>query len=272
MTNRRITSAAGRLLLGALRRPAMLYLMADEPVAPDGDAGYFRRAWAGLLGLSLAWGLLACAIWGVAWAIFRRNVFQMPAAAVLAAGLLGPMRRSAISVLDLRGGRPGPGRSVSAAVLVAAMALALMALEPMDAWPESNPLPQFLWWLLPAAKLYRALLLMPVWGAWAMLIAPQFCRPAGSTDAATASLARGCGALTAAACLSVPLAGTLLYFHYLGTAGQIILAGSGLMGAIAAGLACCRLAGGLCRGALLAANLLAQLAFLVVFLACQHGV
>jgi len=113
------------------------------------------------------------------------------------------------------------------------------------------------------------LLLMPVWGAWSMLIAIQFCRPDGATDSVTRRFARGCGPLAAAACLAPPLAGTIVYFHYLGPAAQAGISAVTVATAIASGPILCRLARGLTRDALLTGNLLTQLAFLMACLGWQ---
>jgi hypothetical protein len=252
------------------RRPSLLYLLAGEQALAGLEPRRFKSLWAGLTALSLGCGLVLCGLWGLAWALFFEPgdwKWILPTVAVtLAAWLLGPLRQPFVSLLDLRGGRPGPSRSLLATVLTVALALCLLTFH-ADRQRWEVYLPPYLAWLRPTDKLYRVLLLMPLWGAWSMLIAPQFCRPRPSTDAPTAAFARGCGALTAAACLVLPLAGTLFYFHYLGLRGQLVIAAVSVLGAIASGLACCRLAGGLCRKALLAANLLAQLVFLLAFLA-----
>ncbi|KKK89720.1 hypothetical protein LCGC14_2730260, partial [marine sediment metagenome] len=116
-------------------------------------------------------------------------------------------------------------------------------------------------WLWPPA-MYRAVLLGPVWGAWSMLVVGQFNHPVARTDRPTRELVGGISPLATAVCLALPLAGTVVYLLHLAPALRFVPAGAAIAAALAGGALLVRLAGGLCRGALLATNILTQLAFL----------
>lgn len=257
----------GRLCRWLRRRPSYMLLAADEPGLGAEPPGRFARAWVGLTIQSLAWGMVLCGVWGLGWKTFRDfEPLIMPAVATLVVFMLWPFRRAAECLLEVACPREGRDRSIVAAVIVAAFAMCFMVLKP-DFYRNEDQLPYWLDWIRPWAKLYRVLVLMPVWGAWSMLITPQFCRPTAVTEPYVAAMARRCGPLAAAACLAIPLAGSIFYFHYLGLRPQVTIAGAAALSAIAAGLICCRRTGGLTRRSLLAANLLTQLAFVVVYLA-----
>ena len=97
-----------------------------------------------------------------------------------------------------------------------------------------------------------------------MLIAVQFRRPCIASDPVTRCFARGCGPLTAVACLAAPLTGTIIYFHYMGMAGQLVITIATAATAILVGPLLCRIGGGLTRQALLAGNLITQIVFLML--------
>ena len=82
-----------------------------------------------------------------------------------------------------------------------------------------------------------------------------------------AEFAAGCGPMLSAAAMGVLLCGSILYFSFLPW-HQLAISGAAILGGIAAGLLAGRRAGGLTRGALLAANLGAQGAFVAAYLAC----
>ena len=90
---------------------------------------------------------------------------------------------------------------------------------------------------------------------------------AAGGDALAAAFARGCGPISAAAVMGLLLGLTVTYFNFLPWE-QVGISGAIIVSAIAAGLLCCRLDGGLTRRALLAANILTQIATL---LACLAG-
>ena len=253
------------------RRPGYLLLTAAGEDLARQDPARFARAWAGLAAQSVIWGLVLLNVWWLAWTISGDIApYMVPAAATLAVFALWPFRRAVVALADVCAPGESASRPVVAAVLVAGMGMCLAKLFGPSTTADDIPLPWWLAWVRPWA-LYRVLLLMPMWGAWSMLITPQYCRSRRKADPATAAFAKGCSPLAAAGCLLLPLAGTLFYFHYLGTRAQVVISAVAGATAIAAGVACSRRAGGLCRQSLLAANLITQLAFLLACLACMKS-
>lgn len=246
-------------------RPGYMLLTAGDDALAAEPAGRFARAWGGLMLLGLAWGAATAAVW--AWSGWLFGWYSgmplMPTAAVLAAVTLWMYRRSLGALSDMLGGaRRAHAVTVT---LVAVMALCLLGLRGWNEDSLPRDLPQLLRHVYPRAS-YRALVLMPMWGAWAMLITAQFRRPDDRTEAAVAAFARGCGPLAAAGCMGVLLAITIRQFNYLPWS-QLSIPAVAVAAAIAGGLAACRIAGGLTRSALLAVNFLTQLAFLLAYLA-----
>jgi len=119
-------------------------------------------------------------------------------------------------------------------------------------------------WLRPRAS-YRPLLLGPLWGAWAMLIMPQFSRANKDTEPAIAAYADGCGPAKAAFMMAFPLAGSLYYFNHLSW-WQISISALAVLSATVGGLVICKATGGLKGRSLLAVNILTQLVFYFAYL------
>lgn len=242
-----------------------MFLTAGEESLAAQEPSRFVRAGLGTMGLAMGCGLLLTGAWGLGWTLFHGYApLTMPAAVTMAVFVLWPFRRACVSLADLCAGKDGSSRPVVLCVLVVGLAMCLMSLG--DFHSGEYALPEWLQWVRPGEKYYRVLLLMPLWGAWSMLITPQFCRASAATEPYVAALARGGGAGTAAVCLVPPLAGSIFYFHYLGLWVQVVLSAVAVLGAIAAGLVCCRASGGLTRRALLAGNLLTQILFLLAYL------
>jgi len=249
-------------------RPGLALLTADEQRLADLPPRRLRFAWLDLMIFSLAWGVASVGVWGAAWGIFRdySGLPLMPAVAVVAVIVLLVYRRGVLALAEAIGGGSPTGEAVAAAVTVLTLGMALLGIRGWDPdWPVH--LPSQWQWLYPMA-LYRPLILAPLWGAWAMMILPQFVRPTERTSPAVAAFARGCGAMTSAVCLAVPLAGTLLYFHYLGW-GRFGVPVAAVAAAIIGGLLLCRRFGGLCRRCLLASNVLTQIVFILAYLAIR---
>lgn len=225
----------------------------------------YRHAWAGVMATSLLLGLAACGIWSAAWATFGDlgGQFLLPAAVLLTAALAGPYRQAALAAARLLGGRSPEGRALAAALLATVAALALVGIKGWNP-NEARFLPEQLRWLRPY-PMFRALLLAPLWGGWAMLVVPQFLRPDERTDPATTALAGGCGPVLAAACMGAVAVLSVVYFNYMSW-WQLTIPATAVLAAIAAGLLLGRRFGGLGRDVLLAANLLTQLAFLIAYL------
>jgi len=248
-----------------LHRPGYMFLTAADDELARQEPGRFRYAWLELLILSVAWSLASVGIWAGALVVFGAPVGRaMPAGLLAAVFVLWPYRRAVTGGLELLFASNATLRSLAGTILVIVLMLAFLSLK-LD-WRKDPALPQWLMWIRPWEKVYRPLVLMPLWGAWAMFITPQFCRPGAGTEPATAVWAKGCSPISAAAVMGLLLALTVTYYNFLGW-WQLPIAGTAIVSAIAAGLVSCKLAGGLTRRALLTANVLTQLAFLLASLA-----
>ena len=253
-----------RTLSWLLRRPAWQYMVADGPVLDQQDPPRFARAWIGLLGVSLLWGLAMAALYAACWRIFGdfTGLPLIPAAAVLAGTMLGLYRRSLVNLAGLLG-RDRPAESaIAAAVIVVVWAMVLLGLR---SWNDDSPYNAILATIRPPA-LFRALLLAPLWGGWAMLATCQFRAAKPSPQPVTAALAQGTGVLAAPTVLAVLLVLTIVYFNHLPWT-QLSISAVSVIVAVGSGLLAVRLEGALTRRALLSANLLTQLAFLLAYLA-----
>lgn len=251
-----------------VRRPGYMLLTAgDERIAAESPSR-FAHAWAELLALSIGWGLASVGVWVAVWNLFGEpSGFVMHALAVTAMLLLWPFRRAVTGAVELLFGADPAPRAIAAAVWVLALTTGLLALQRV--YRHEVPLHEWIAWIRPWEKLYRVLILTPLWGAWAMLITPQFRRPTSTTDPAIAAFARGCGPLAATAVMGGLLALTIKYFGFLPWE-QLSISGVTILTAIVAGAVFCRLDRGLTRRALLAANAVTQLTFLMAYLAAQH--
>jgi len=247
----------------------------DERIAAQ-PAETFRRGWFSLMLLAAVWGLASMWLWQGGQEVFYdiRRRYRVEAAAwltvaaMIATMALWMLRRSFLALGDVLGGKEPAGRQLALAVLVVVVALVLLGLERSGSEDYPNYLPPAWQWICPAPAWYRALILAPLWGAWAMLTTGQFCKPCRGDEPAVTALVHGCGPLVAAFSLAIPLIPTLLYFNYLGVK-HLWMPCATVAVAIAGGVAVCRTQGGLCRRAMLAVNLLAQLAFFLSYIACR---
>ena len=255
-----ITSLAGWLL----RRPSYMFLTADERSLADQPPGRFARAWWGLMVLSLGWGIGSAWLHGLSWGLFGdyTGLQLMPVAVVVPVMVLWLYRRAAAALAGAVCGSQAAERGTGVAVITVVLALALLGLPSAKPdWPAN--LPWFLHWI--PRTMYRVLILAPLWGAWAMLIAPKFRRPTERTEPAAAELIRGCGPLTAAICMAVLLAATLFAFRMFGW-WNLAVPAAAILSATAGGFVLCR-RDGPTRQTLLAANLLTQIVVFLAYLA-----
>lgn len=245
--------------------------------------------------VSLAWGLVLVLVWETTYRLAWPAMMNWAIPAFVTAGMivLGTCHLAARSLVRLLGrgllvlvnttlrrraekvnqlaSRPlvrGLLLWLGLFALTAAVALLLNAAfrwwDPD--WPTQLASP---WaWLWPRA-MHRLLLLMPMWGLWAMLALIQFHRPNAATDAATTQLAETTGPVAMAAVFVLPLAGSFVYLMFLNTPMRFVPPAAGVVTALAGGSLLIRASGGLCRPALLAANLLTQLAFLAGYVAVR---
>ncbi len=230
------------------------------------DPGRFRNAWWGVMLVGLLWGLGLCGAWGGGAMIFGdfEGLLIMPAMVTLTMTVLVPGRRGIIALSELAG-RSRASQSLLRSLVLVVFALCLVVMRSNPHYAE-YPLPAWIDWIRPHWKPFRVLLLMPLWGGWAMLIATRFNRLSPDAHQAVVAFARGCGPVHAACCLVLPLAGSLFYFHYLKIHQQLSVAFLPVVVAVVGGCMICRRTG-LDRRQLLAVNLLTQSAFLLGFLA-----
>ena len=237
----------------------------------DQAPGRYRHAWAGLMILSLAWGIASAAIFaGVLWVSHR---FSPPvwetALAVAGVALAGPYHAVPRELAALTGTKRQGSRVVLLAALWAVWAAGLAYLRLTQHYgrpDEEQALPAALAWVRPDMEALRVLILSPLWGAWAMMIAVQFRRPDKEASPALAEFGGGCGPMLSAAVMGALLWWSILYFSFLPW-HQLTISGAAIVGGIVAGVLAGRRAAGLSAGVLLAANLGAQGAFLAAYLA-----
>ena len=223
--------------------------------------------WLGLLGL--VWGLLLAGLWALAAQIFPwwwwgSNLPLMPVAVIVAVLGLSPMRHVLAAPARLLR-EDAAGQAVVAGATVCALAMGLLSILPYHR--QAIGLPAWLAWTRPMAE-YRVLILMPMWGVWAMMTPGHFCKLAETASPLVRGFCKGQPVLATAMWMAVPLAGTLWELNYLGQwvalpAGLALLAGG------VGGYVICRRGGGLDRWGLLASNLLAQVAMLAGYLAAK---
>ena len=219
--------------------------------------------------LAMAWGLALVVIWDRAYHAFHHRLdWVIPSVLCSAAIVLGPFQQSAKSLLETFAPRRWWIIWPARAALVVAIAYALnYAVRYWDPdWPTQLS-PQWTW-LWPRA-LYRVILLAPLWGVWSMPAIGQFRRPTDGTDAATRHLIVTAGPLTTAMALALPLAGTFIFLMFLPPAMRFIPPAAAIAAGIGGGGVICRIRGAICRDALLATNLLTQLAFIAAYLAVR---
>lgn len=253
----------GWFLWRSLRSAYLLLTAPDERLSLETPAN--EKPWLGVTFLCLATGLLSNVVWGAAWKLFGDyGILLMPPAMTLAVLALWPLRRTLLSWASLAG-PDALARGLLLCVTLLVLALAMIRLRSTPVYVE-NPLPAWAAWLRPQYEQSRVLLLMPLWGGWGMLIAGRFCRLTDRTEPAVAQLARTCGPMTAALCMGVLLAVTIVYFSYLPWT-QLTISGSAILAAVFGSMLICWRRGGLRRDTLLAVNLLTQLAFLLACLA-----
>ncbi len=260
----------GQIIKRAYRvslQPGYLYLTADDERVGEYLPAGFGYSWVGIMLISLAWGLVSIGIWEGALRLFDWYSYDFPLMSVALTLIVMVMwiyRRAVIALGEVVVGGDPAAKALGGCVITLAFALGLLGVK---GWNEDWPtyLPVMWQWTRPRA-LYRVLLLMPLWGGWAMLALPQFFRPSEQTDPATKSLAAGCESLVATAFLAAILAGTVLYFNYLPWT-QLSIPAATVFVALGGGWLVVRRTGGLNRRALLAVNILTQLIFLFAYLA-----
>lgn len=246
----------------AALHPALLLLCGRREHAGAHDGEGLRRAWLALGLLGVAWGFALAGVWSLVGLRFRQWPGGLPLAhalAVLLAIGLGPFRQALFALADRLGSGDGGARGTMGALVLLVLTLCLLQIDPGQA--ESSA------WFRPYGPL-RPLLLMPVWGAWAMMVPGHFAPPAEDACPLVRSFVRNQPMAATAAWMALPLAATLWQFDFLGY-GVILPAALPLLAGGLVGPLWCRLGGGVRRGDLLAANMLAQVALLIGYVAAK---
>jgi len=245
-----------------LHHPAVQFQFSSEECLSRTPPERFRRLWIELLAAGFLWGLVSVGLWhGGQW-LFGQSVRLsfLPNLLVAAGVVLGLYHRATTSLVRVLAGPDFARGVLSACALAMLFVGGFMAMEP-GWYLQEQVLPNWLAWVRPESKIDRLLLLLPLWGAWSMLILPQFHRPAAD-DAVVCAVARGCGPFTAAVIMGALLVATIGYFAYLPWT-QVTIPVVGVIAAVAGGLALARRNGAMDRNVLLATNLLTQLAVLL---------
>ncbi|MFB3891684.1 MAG: hypothetical protein ACE15C_06625 [Phycisphaerae bacterium] len=239
-------------------RPSYMLLTAGDERLAAAPPRRFAWAWVGLVVQAIAWGYAFNVVWD--WTQqhlssdrFGSNLVQV--AAVVATMGVWPFRRSIASLAEAAAGNGAAAQAVLGAVLVSSLLAGLLAANSEFQYD----------YFYPGNGCARTILLMPPWGAWAILITCQFCRPRESTEPAIVAFARGCGPIAATLTMAVPWVLTWVYMKYLGW-WYMMMPASAIATAIGGGAILCRKCGGLSRRTLLAVNMLVQFAVLVAYL------
>ncbi|MFP4052325.1 MAG: hypothetical protein ACLFV7_00495 [Phycisphaerae bacterium] len=257
--------------IGVARRPGVRVLCASPAALRDTDASRDRLAWLELLVFSGLMGAMLCAVHGAAWKLLGETagMLLLPGLVTGAFMVAGPYRRAIGSVSRLLSPRDAAGRGVVSAAVVTTLCIGIAALEPDFYW-WGGQWPNWLGALGPhPAKVYRILPLLPAWGAWAMLVTVQFCRPDDGTEPAVVAFARGCGPFAVAGGMAVLMAVTIQMLGFLPWC-QLAVSAVGVLGAIVLGLLACFAGGGLRQRTLLAANVGTQIAVLLAYIAVRN--
>ncbi len=243
------------------RHPAIRFFFSrEESLSAPPDR--LARLWIELLAVSFLWGWVCVGVWhGSQW-LFGQSVRLSFLPNLLTAVMLLMVlyHRATICLVCLFSRNQIARTAILAAGLAMLFVAGMLVMEPGWYFQEQF-LPGWLAWVRPESKIDRLLLLLPLWGAWSMLILPQFQRP-DSEHVFASAIARGCGPFTAAAIMGALLAATIGYFAYLPWT-QLTIPVVGILTAVIGGLTLARRNGAMDRSVLLATNLLTQLAVLL---------
>ena len=231
----------------------------------------FAGLWLDLMvGVSI-WAIASAWLWASAWKIFgdRGNSMLIMASVITVSALLmGPFRRGAVALVEIPFGKNDTLRAMSVTMLAIVLVMSFLRLK-ADWYRFECDLPGAIGWARPGCKIYRVLIVMPLWGLWSMLIACRFCKPTERTEPAMRTFARTCGLGVICSSMAATLILTIGYFGYLGLGGQLTIPAVSITAAIVGPVILCKFSGGLNRRAILAGNLAAQIAFLLTYLAFQ---
>jgi len=252
--------------------PAYMILAADEETLRNSNPRRYTFGWAGLMILSLFWGIASIGIWSACYWLFSRFSeipSLLPALAISAFFCMWIYRNGLLAISDILLARRQNAKPVMLTLITVGLIIVLISLRGGDSLQDFY-LPASVQWLRPFEKHFRVLLLAPLWGAWAMMIAPKFCKFSPAIEPAMSAFAGGCGPVVSALTMALPLGGSLFYFHFLGWLGIIIPLAT-VISAIGGTILLCRLGGGVSRGSLVASNVLTQVVFMLAYLAARNA-
>lgn len=254
--------------LAGLRAALLLLAGGDRRLADhDGESLDRMWLWMGLLGVGC--GLVQAAVWAVSAHAFAwwwqgvSNLPLMPVAAVIALLCFSPLRQTMMAPAQLLGAGSPVAQALTAGAIPCVFALCLLGILPYR--HEAIRLPMWLAWLRPMEE-YRVLILMPMWGVWAMMVPGHFCRSAEGACRALRGFVNRQPVAATALWMAVPMATTLWQLDFLG-AWVALPTAMGLVAGSLGAILVCRGHGGVTRCALLGGNLLTQTAMLVGYLA-----
>ncbi len=237
----------------------------DKRVQAD-DVANTRLLWLWLGLLGVCWGLAMTAVWAIGRGLFPRAVGTelplLPVATLIAVMALTPLRRSLQAPAELWGGESSSRQSSIFGATICILTLCLLSLSPEHYEPRR--LPSWLMWTRPQEE-YRILLLMPMWGVWAMMTPGYFVKPSENASRLIRRFIKRQPVAATAIWMAVPLAGTLCYLSFLGW-WVALPAACGFLSGSGGSAITCRAAGGVSRRTLLAGNFLTQMAFLLGYL------
>jgi hypothetical protein len=248
-----------------VHRPSYMLMQACDETLSSQPASRFAQGWSGLLLLSILSGIILIAVWNQSYGLFGEmsGLRIMPSVVAACVMVLWLSKRSVSALADFFGQGSLAGAAAGAILMI--LVMGLLSVKSNSWHNDVVAMPAFIAWVRPNLDECRVLALMPIWGAWAMLIACQFSRPADTTEPGIQALAAGCGAIRSTLSMALPALGTWLYLGFLGW-GYLALAACTALAAVAMGMVFCRLSGKLCRRALLATNLSTQIVFLLTYL------
>lgn len=251
-------------------RSAYAFLTGPEETGRDGDPSSFGRLGWGVLLLSVGWGLAAVGLWHGAYELFGRpsGDYTLMGLVVTAVMLLWPFRQAAKALSEFIAGKDLTVRMIASAVLVVTVTTALGVARP-DWFRQEIYLAPWIRWLRPESKIDRVLLLMPLWGAWSMIILVHFRRPDPQLFPAGEAIRRSIGPLRSAIIMGLLMAVTIGYFAYLPWT-QLSISLSAALAGVGGGLLLVGRRGRCDRQVLLASNLITQLVVLLAFLANRN--
>lgn len=262
--------SGGRMWRFILRiHAAWVYMAGSERSVQARPVELYQRPCLPLLLVALGWGVLSGLVWQlvnfISWRQYLHE-YTAPAAAVAALTFLFPLRPAAMEFSTLLLGRRKLVRWGGLVVLAGLYWLLLRS-----SWRYHHDYADWLtprWdWLWPM-ETYRLLVLAPLWGAWGIVVLGQFFRPGEQTDRATASLASPLHPLAVAACLLVPLAGSLACLRFLGPY-HLVPPAAAMAAIFGGGVLLTIFRPPMRRAVLLGTGMLAQLAFLAGYVAVR---